>query len=164
MHSVHNMIVKRFCTFEVIGFSRRSFLSKRFERFVNRHKLFGMQVTRSFCTACGIAGLFFASYPVYDLDSFVAIRRLRIDDTNIIGVIPVLHLFPLHWNVELFLDHSLKCIGFRQRYPDTSLAFNLRKFDSIDELELVSALDDVWIVSSTRNRDSQESCKNPKTH
>jgi hypothetical protein len=42
----------------------------------------------------------------------------------------------------------LKGIGLGQRYPDASIAFDLRKFNSIDELELIRAFNDAWIVSS----------------
>ncbi|MGA7274981.1 MAG: hypothetical protein WBX14_09080 [Candidatus Udaeobacter sp.] len=50
---------------------------------------------------------------------------------------PLLNLFPFHWDIELFLGDSLKAIGLCQRYPDASIAFDLRKFNSIDELELI---------------------------
>jgi hypothetical protein len=36
----------------------------------------------------------------------------------------------------------LKAIGLGKGYPDESLAFDLRKFNSINELELIGAFDD----------------------
>jgi hypothetical protein len=46
----------------------------------------------------------------------------------------------------------LKGIGLGQRYPDASLAFDLGKFYSIDELELVRAFDDAWIVNGASRK------------
>src|SRR4029077_6548427 len=67
---------------------------------------------------------------------------------------------------ELFLGDSLKGIGLGQRYPDASIAFDLRKFNSIDELELIRALNDAWIVSSAScNCDRQKNYrKTQKPH
>jgi hypothetical protein len=62
--------------------------------------------------------------------------------TNVVSIIPILHFLPFHWDVHLFLGHGLKAIGLGQRYPDASLAFDLRKFNSINELELIRAFDD----------------------
>src|SRR5262249_29392904 len=90
----------------------------------------------------------------------------RIQHANIVAVVSVLYSFPFYRDVQLFLSNSLKRIGFRQRYPDAGLAFNVRKFDSIDELELVRAFNDGWIIcSATRHHESQEKYEeNPKPH
>src|SRR5438874_1771477 len=76
---------------------------------------------------------------------------------NIVAVVPVLHSFPFYRDIQFFLSDGLKGIGLRQRYPNTGLAFDLWKFNSIDELELIRAFDDARIVSSaSRNYDRQE--------
>src|SRR6266545_4981559 len=115
------MIVERFRALEIVGFSRRSFLSERSESLVNRHQRFRAQVTLSFSTACGVGCFLLASHAVSNLDSFAAVSRLRINHTDIVGIIPVLNLFPFHWDVQLFFDHSLKGISLGQRYPDAGL-------------------------------------------
>src|SRR4029077_8159328 len=130
---------------------------ERSEGFIDGHQLFRAKVMRSFRFGCGIGDLLFADDAVADLDRFATIRRLWIDHANIIAVIAVLHLFPFHWDAQFFFGHSLKSIGLCQRDPDAGLAFDLWKFDLIDEFELVRAFDDAWIVSSAnRNRGRQE--------
>src|SRR5438128_3672754 len=151
------MIIKRLRALEIIGFSSLRFLSLRPKGFVNRYELFRSQVTRNFGTVCGVCSLLLTNHAISHFDGLAAIRRLRIEHANIIAIITVLHFFPFHWDVQFFLGHGLKGIGLCQRYPDTGFAFNLWKFNSIDELELIGAFDDAWTVSSaSRNRVRQE--------
>ncbi len=72
---------------------------------------------------------------IADLDGFVAVLRARIKHANIVAIISVLYFFPFYRDVQFFFSYGLKRIGFRQRYPNAGLAFDLWKFDSIDELE-----------------------------
>src|SRR6266498_4729415 len=151
------MVIERLCTFEIVGFSRCRFLSQCLESFIDRHQFFRAQVTRSVCTACGISSLLLTNHAISHFDSFAAVFRLGVEYANIVAVIAVLYFFPFHWDVQLFLGHSLKGIGLRQRYPDTGFSFDLWKFNSIDELELVRAFDDAGIVgSASPKRDRQK--------
>jgi len=68
---------------------------------------------------------------------------------DIIGVIAVLHFFPFHWDVQLLFGDRLKAVGLCQRYPDAGLAFDLRQFDSVNELEPIGTLDYAGLASST---------------
>src|SRR5439155_8610070 len=103
---------------------------------------------------------------ISQLDRLAAIRRLRMEHADIIAIVPVLNLFPFHWDIELFLGDSLKGIGLGQRHPDASIAFDLRKFHSIDELEFIRALDNARIISSaSRNSYRQQKYReNQKPH
>src|SRR6267378_2317607 len=151
------MIVERFRALEVVGFSRRCFLSQRPKRFVNRHELFGVQIMRSFRTSRGIGGFFFPSHAVSELDRFAAVFRVRAKHANIVSIIAILHFFPFHGDVQFFFGYGLEGVGLGQRYPDAGLAFDLWKFNSINELELIRPFYDAWTVSSvSRNRDSQQ--------
>src|SRR5204862_2096463 len=111
----------------------------------------------SFSRVCVVGCFFFTHDAISQLDRLAAIRRLRMQHADIIAIVPVLNLFPFHWDIELFLGNSLKGIGLGQRYPDASIAFDLRKFHPVDALELIRAFNDAWIVSSaSRNCDCQE--------
>ena len=74
------------------------------------------------------------------------------EDANVVAVIAILHFFPLHRDVHFFLGHGLKGIGFRQWYPDVGFSFDRRKFDSIDEFELVRAFNNTWVVSTAHRK------------
>jgi hypothetical protein len=72
-----------------------------------------------------------------------------VQHTNIVAVIAVLHFFPFHWDVQLVLGHVLKGIGLCEWYPDPGLAFDLRQFDPVNELELIGTFDNAGRIGST---------------
>jgi hypothetical protein len=71
---------------------------------------------------------------------------LRIDHANVIAVIAVLNLIPFHRDVQFFDTYGLKSICLCERYPDASSAGDFRKFDAINELELIGAFDDAGLT------------------
>src|SRR5204862_5160287 len=93
-----------------------------------------------------------ANNAVAHFDGFAAVSGLRMQDANVIAIIPVLNLFPFHWDVQLFNGHSLKGVRFCQRYPDAGLPCDLWKFNAIDKLELIRAFDNAGLTGSANRK------------
>src|SRR6266404_93118 len=140
-HPPHHVVIDRLGAVDIVSFSRCRFLSKCLEGRVNRYQFFRAQVTASFGTACSISSFFLAHDVVSNLDCFAAVSWLGMEDTNVIAVIPILNLFPFHWDIQLFNSHALKSVSLRQRNPDASIPCDFRKFNSIDKLELICPFD-----------------------
>ena len=150
------MIIERFRAFEIAGFSSGRFLGKCPESFVNWHQPFRTQITGSVGIAGWVSGFFPAHDAVFHLDRFTAVVRLGIENADVIAVVAVVNLFPFHRDIQFLFGDGLKGIGLCKRYPDTGLAFDLRQFNSIHELELIRALDDSRIISSTNRRHARK--------
>src|SRR5262249_54529406 len=162
-HAADDVIVQRLRPLEIIALSACRFLGKRLKSFVYRHQFFGPKIPRGVCIACWISGFFLPDHLVSQLDCFATVLRLRVDDANVIAVIAVLNLIPLHRDVQFFRAYGLKRIRFCERYPDTSGTGDFRKFDAINELKFIGAFDDAGLaggMNGERAGDKQRRSKN----
>src|SRR5438477_6320709 len=98
-HAANDVIVQRFRSLEVIGFSGCGFFGERLKRFVYRHQFFRPKIPRGICVSCRIGGFFPPHHLVSQLDCFATVLRLRINHANVIAVIAVLNLIPFHRDV-----------------------------------------------------------------
>ncbi len=150
------MIIECFRAVEIIFFSGGRLFGQRLECLVRRDQLLRPQKTRRIVALCEVSAFLFAHHEVAQLDSLTAICRLRMQHTDVVAVIAVLHFFPFDRDTDFLLRDGLKRIGLGQWNPEPRVAFDLGEFNPVNELEFIGALDDARFIGGLSRQRSDE--------
>src|SRR5690242_18503595 len=156
-HSSEHMIVKRFGTLHLVGFSGDSLPRNCFESLVERHQLFWAEITLRVRFIREISSLLFSHYPIAQLDDLAAVLRSRIKHTNIVAIVAIMHFLPFHWDAEFIDADGLKSVRPCKRHPKMRLTIDQRQLHPVDEFKLVRAGDDSSLISPKESQHSTKS-------